>query len=226
MLIALPNPDGSFTCTLFFPFAGSPSFAELDTPEKVKQFFLEVFPDACELIPGLEHEFMRNPTGSLVTVKAFPWTYKNQLMLIGDAAHAIVPFYGQGMNCGFEDVNELDDILTATNENWEVALHQFQQQRKPNGDAILDLALHNYIEMRDLSGRKDFQLRTQIEKKIAEKFPEKFMTHYAMVTFSDLSYSEAKKRGEKHDRRRNNYTRRREEKHDGRRNNYTRRRAY
>jgi kynurenine 3-monooxygenase len=144
----------------------------------------------------LHNDFFDNPTSSLVTVKCYPWRYNNSC-LIGDAAHAIVPFYGQGMNCGFEDVNELEDILNATGENWNEALDKFQQQRKPNGDAIADLALYNYIEMRDLSGREDFQLRLKIEKKIAQAYGEKFMTHYAMVTFSDLSYSEAQRRGKK-----------------------------
>jgi kynurenine 3-monooxygenase len=146
-------------------------------------------------MPNIKKDFFENPTSSLVTIRCFPWKY-NRTCLIGDAAHAIVPFYGQGMNCGFEDVKELDEILDATSENWEVALDKFQHQRKPNSDAILDLALYNYIEMRDLSGREDFQLRLKIEKKIAAAFPDKFMTLYAMVTFSDFSYTEAKKRGE------------------------------
>lgn len=195
MMIALPNMDGSFTVTLFNAFEGKDSFGELTTNESVKKFFTTFFADAVPLMPELEKTFFENPTCSLVTIRSYPWKYKHAC-LIGDAAHAIVPFYGQGMNCGFEDVNELDEILCA-NENWDEALDKFQQQRKPNADAIAALALHNYIEMRDLSGRKDFQLRTQIEKKIAEKFGNKFMTHYAMVTFSDLSYSEAQQRGAK-----------------------------
>lgn len=196
MLIALPNTDGSFTLTLFNNLAGENSFAELTDEQSVTTFFQKFFPDALALMPDLTETFFKNPTSSLVTIRCYPWKYKNTC-LIGDAAHAIVPFYGQGMNCGFEDVNELDDLLNQHNEDWEKTLHQFQIQRKPNGDAILDLALHNYIEMRDLSGRADFQLRTQIEKRIAEAFPQKFMTHYSMVTFSDLSYHQAKLRGEK-----------------------------
>jgi kynurenine 3-monooxygenase len=196
MMIALPNMDGSFTVTLFAAFKGENSFENLTTETAVEAYFSKHFADAMALMPNLKKDFFENPTSSLVTVKCYPWRYKN-VSLIGDAAHAIVPFYGQGMNCGFEDAKELDDILTATNENWDEALEKFQVQRKPNGDAIADLALHNYIEMRDLSGRADFQLRTKIEKKIAEWFPEQFMTHYGMVTFSDLSYNEAKLRGEK-----------------------------
>lgn len=195
MMIALPNMDGSFTVTLFAPFKGENSFETVNSKKEVEEYFSRNFPDAVPLMPDLINDFFENPTSSLVTVKCFPWKYNNAC-LIGDAAHAVVPFYGQGMNCGFEDVNELDEILAATNEIWSEALSKFQQQRKPNADAIADLALYNYIEMRDLSGREDFQLRLKIEKKIAEQFPDRFMTHYSMVTFSDLSYSEAKKRGE------------------------------
>ncbi len=196
MMIALPNLDGSFTVTLFAPFKGENSFDTITDDVQVEAYFKQHFPDAVPLMPDLQKDFFENPTSSLVTVKCFPWKHGNSC-LIGDAAHAVVPFYGQGMNCGFEDVNELDEILNATTENWEEALAKFQEQRKPNADAIADLALHNFVEMRDLSGREDFQLRLKIEKKIAEKFSDKFMTHYAMVTFSDLSYAEAQKKGKK-----------------------------
>jgi kynurenine 3-monooxygenase len=196
MMIALPNLDGSFTVTLFAPFKGENSFATITDVVQADRYFKQHFPDAVSLMPDLQKDFFENPTSSLVTVKCFPWNY-NQSCLIGDAAHAIVPFYGQGMNCGFEDVSELDEILDSTNENWQEALSKFQLQRKPNADAIADLALYNFIEMRDLSGREDFQLRLKIEKKIAERFSDKFMTHYAMVTFSDLSYSEAQQKGKK-----------------------------
>ncbi len=196
MMIALPNMDGSFTVTLFNSFSGENSFEQLTDEKSVTAFFEKFFPDALSLMPDVSRHFFENPTASLVTIRCYPWRHKNTC-LIGDAAHAIVPFYGQGMNCGFEDVNELDDLMNALGEDWDTVLDTFQKQRKPNGDAILDLALHNYIEMRDLSGREDFQLRTKIEKKIAETFPDKFMTHYSMVTFSDLSYAEAKQRGEK-----------------------------
>ena len=195
MMIALPNLDGSFTVTLFAPFKGENSFETIKTDVQVDAYFKRNFTDAVPLMPGLNEAFFANPTSSLVTVKCFPWKYKSAC-LIGDAAHAVVPFYGQGMNCGFEDVQEFNAILDATKENWDEALNKLQLQRKPNADAIADLALYNFIEMRDLSGREDFQLRLKIEKKIAQRFADKFMTHYAMVTFSDLSYSEAKKRGE------------------------------
>lgn len=196
MMIALPNLDGSFTVTLFAPFKGENSFSQVTNATEVETYFKKNFADAVPLMPDLQNDFFENPTSSLVTVKSYPWRV-NQSCLIGDAAHAIVPFYGQGMNCGFEDVSELDDILTATNENWDEALAKFQEQRKPNADAIADLALYNFVEMRDLSGREDFQLRLKIEKKIAQAFSDKFMTHYAMVTFSDLSYAEAQRRGKK-----------------------------
>jgi kynurenine 3-monooxygenase len=195
MMIALPNLDGSFTVTLFAPFKGENSFDSVKTEAQVEDYFKRNFPDAIPLMPKLKEGFFANPTSSLVTIKCFPWKYNNAC-LIGDAAHAVVPFYGQGMNCGFEDVQELNTILDNTKENWDDALNKLQLQRKPNADAIADLALYNFIEMRDLSGREDFQLRLKIEKKIAQKFADKFMTHYAMVTFSDLSYNEAKKRGE------------------------------
>ena len=195
MMIALPNLDGSFTVTLFASLKGPNSFETIKTETDVAEYFGRNFPDAVPLMPDLKTDFFENPTSSLVTVKCFPWKYKNACLL-GDAAHAVVPFYGQGMNCGFEDVKELNEILDATGENWDDALNKIQYQRKPNADAIADLALYNYIEMRDLSGREDFQLRLKIEKQIAAQFPDKFMTHYSMVTFSDLSYSEAKKRGE------------------------------
>jgi kynurenine 3-monooxygenase len=195
MMIALPNLDGSFTVTLFAPFKGENSFESIKDDAGITAYFQRNFPDAVPLMPGLVNDFHSNPTSSLVTIKCFPWKYKNTC-LIGDAAHAVVPFYGQGMICGFEDVKELNDILNGADGNWQEALDKFQHQRKPNSDAIADLALHNYIEMRDLSGREDFQLRTKIERRIADNFPDKFMTHYSMVTFSDLSYSEAKRRGE------------------------------
>lgn len=200
MLIALPNPDGSFTCTLFFPFEGSPSFAELDSVEKVRAFFKEVFPNAYEMMPGLEHDFFHNPTGSLVTVKTYPWTFKNRLLLIGDAAHAIVPFYGQGMNCGFEDCVELDRLITEHNHDWSRIMPAYEQSRKPNGDAVADLALANFIEMRDLVGQPAFLLRKKIEARFSERHPEKWTPLYTMVTFSETPYSVALREGKRQDR--------------------------
>ncbi len=199
MLIALPNMDGSFTCTLFFPFEGNPSFAQLNSKEKVSAFFKEVFADAYELMPTLEDDFFNNPTGSLMTVKCFPWTWKNQVALIGDAAHAIVPFYGQGMNCGFEDCVELNDLIVKHQHDWSKIMPEYQLQRKPNSDAIADLAVANFYEMRDLVGHPDFLLRKKIEARIFDKHPEKWVPLYTMVTFNEFPYSEALSRGKKQD---------------------------
>ncbi|MEJ0054819.1 MAG: NAD(P)/FAD-dependent oxidoreductase [Bacteroidota bacterium] len=191
MLIALPNPDGSFTCTLFFPFDGNPSFNSLKTDKEIGQFFKEIFPDATALIPDLLKEFRANPSSSLVTVKCFPWL-KNKTLLIGDAAHAIVPFYGQGMNAGFEDCRVLNELLNKHNDDWNKALPEFETLRKPDADAIAQLALDNFVEMRDLVGDADFLLRKKIEAKIHQLFPEKWIPLYSMVTFhDDVRYSEA-----------------------------------
>ena len=193
MMIALPNIDGSFTCTLFTSHKGENSFEKLQTENEVEDFFQKNFPSALKHLPDLKKDFFANPIGALVTMRCFPWVYKNTA-LIGDAAHAVVPFYGQGMNCGFEDVRILDEILDTTNENWVEALDRYQRSRKPNADAIADLALYNYIEMRDLSAQPEFQLRLKIEKKIAAHFPKKFNTLYSMVTFDQVPYAEAQSR--------------------------------
>jgi len=193
MMIALPNIDGSFTCTLFASYKGENGFDKLKTEKDVEDFFQTHFPTALKHLPDLKKDFFANPTGALVTMRCFPWVYK-KTALIGDAAHAVVPFYGQGMNCGFEDVRILDEILDATNENWDEALDKYQYSRKPNADAIANLALYNYIEMRDLSAQPEFQLRLKIEKKIAAHFPDRFNTLYSMVTFDQVPYAEAQKK--------------------------------
>jgi kynurenine 3-monooxygenase len=199
MLIALPNIDGSFTCTLFFSREGEPSFASLSDKSKMKKFFEEIFPDVVPLMPTLEEDFFNNPTGSLVTVKCFPWHYKDKMCLIGDAAHAIVPFYGQGMNCGFEDCTVLDKLLNSP-DNWENIFTQFESSRKPNTDAIADMAVDNFIEMRDKVGDKKFLLRKKIEAHFSEKHPGKWIPQYTMVTFSpDIPYSDAQQGGRHHD---------------------------
>jgi kynurenine 3-monooxygenase len=191
MMIALPNPDGSFTCTLFFPFEGNPSFNTLKTKQDVALFFKDTFPDAQFLMPDLLEDFETNPTSSLVTMKCYPWV-RNKTLLIGDAAHAIVPFYGQGMNAGFEDCRILNDLLTKHSDNWENVLPEFQQLRKPDADAIAQLALDNFIEMRDLVADADFLLRKKIEAKLYELFPDKWIPLYPMVTFMDtMRYSDA-----------------------------------
>ncbi len=200
MLIALPNFDGSFTCTLFFPFEGKYSFKSLDTDEKVVAFFQEQFPDFTEMFPELIQEYHENPTSSLVMVKCDPWNYEDKILLMGDAAHAIVPFYGQGMNAGMEDCSVFMEMLADYGEDWDQLFHEFAAVRKPDGDAILELALQNYIEMRDLVGDKDFLLRKKIEKKIFEKHPTKWMPLYSQVTFSHIRYSDALSTGKKQEK--------------------------
>jgi len=196
MLIALPNPDATFTCTLFFPFEGNPSFQKLSTPEKIHSFFDESFPDAARMMPTLVEDFRDNATSSLVTVRCFPW-YKNRTLLIGDAAHGIVPFYGQGMNAGFEDCRVLNELLNSHDDQWDTILPIFQQLRKPNADAIAQLALDNFVEMRDLVGDPDFLLQKKIEARLHELFPEKWVPLYSMVTFMDtMPYADALRIGQ------------------------------
>ena len=198
MLIALPNTDGSFTCTLFFPFEGTPSFQTLDTKEKARAFFNETFADASALMPTLETDFMNNPTASLVTVKCFPWVKEDRFALIGDAAHAIVPFFGQGMNCGFEDCRVLNGLIDKHKENWKDILAEYQVLRKPDGDAIADLALNNFVEMRDKVGDPKFLLQKKIEAGFSAKHPDKWIPAYAQVTFSPhIRYNDALKNGER-----------------------------
>ncbi len=200
MLIALPNPDGSFTLTLFFPFTGETSFETLSTKEKVTDFFKSVFPDAYALMPQLLEEFFQNPSSSLVTMRCYPWV-RNKTLLIGDAAHAIVPFYGQGMNAGFEDCRVLNQLLDQFADDWDQVLPSFQEIRKPNADAIAKLALDNFVEMRDLVNDADFILRKKIESKLHELFPEKWIPLYSMVTFHEnIPYSVAYETGHKQKR--------------------------
>jgi kynurenine 3-monooxygenase len=198
MLIALPNIDGSFTCTLFFPFEGEPSFASLDTEEKVRAFFQKTFTDAYELMPALVEDFFNNPTSSLVTVRCYPWIRDDKFALIGDAAHAIVPFFGQGMNCGFEDCSVLNALMEKYEDQWEVILPEYQRLRKPDGDAIAELALNNFVEMRDKVADKKFLLQKKIESKLNQKYPHKWIPAYSQVTFSPhIRYSEALERGKR-----------------------------
>lgn len=190
MLIALPNPDKTFTCTLFFPFDGPLSFNSLKTEKDVEVFLTSTFPDAFSLMPTAIHDFLNAPASSLVTVKCFPWS-RNKTLLIGDAAHAIVPFFGQGMNAGFEDCRILNQLIDQASD-WEELFFQFQKTRKPDSDAIADLALDNFIEMRDLVGDPKFLLRKKIEAKLHQLFPDRWIPLYTMVTFrDDIRYSDA-----------------------------------
>jgi len=200
MLIALPNMDGSFTCTLFFPFEGEVSFASLDTKEKVRSFFATTFADTIPLMPTLEDDFFNNPTASLVTVKCFPWVKADKFALIGDAAHAIVPFFGQGMNCGFEDCRVLNSLVDKHADNWAAILAEYQTLRKPDADAIAELAFNNFVEMRDKVADPKFLLQKRIEAAFSKKYPDKWLPAYAQVTFSpQIRYSDALKNSIKQD---------------------------
>ncbi|MBS1536854.1 MAG: FAD-dependent monooxygenase [Bacteroidetes bacterium] len=199
MLIGLPNLDGSFTCTLFFPFEGNPSFETLKTEADVLTFFKEEFPDVIPLMPTLLEDFMNNPISSLLTVKSFPWSYSDKVLLIGDASHAILPFFGQGMNAGFEDCTVLNECLDRHPDNWETAFKEFETMRKPNADAIADLALENFVEMRDKVADPIFLRRKKIERLLQIQFSEQFTSLYSMVTFSHIPYFEAQTQGRKQD---------------------------
>jgi len=196
MLIALPNLDKSFTCTLFFPVEGPVSFDSLKTETEVEAFFNEQFADAVPLLPQLKTEFFENPTSSLVTVRCDPWV-KGNTALIGDAAHAIVPFYGQGMNSGFEDCHVFAQLLDKHGSINDALLAEYQALRIPDGNAIADLALYNFIEMRDKVADDKFILQKKIEKRLNESYPNQWVPLYSMVTFSDYRYSEAIARGDK-----------------------------
>lgn len=199
MMIALPNIDGSFTCTLFFPYEGEISFASIKDEPAAKAFFQEYFADVVTLMPNYLHDYLNNPVGSLVTVKCFPWVYKNSLALIGDAAHAIVPFYGQGMNCSFEDCIVLDACIEKGGDNWEQIFENYQSLRKPNADAIAHLAQQNFVEMRDKVGDAAFLHRKHVEHDLVEHFGSMFKSQYELVTFSLEPYSFALAQGKVND---------------------------
>lgn len=194
MLIALPNPDKTFTCTLFFPFEGEKSFESLNTNNRVGEFFEEVFPDAKKHIPNLLDQYESNPTSSLVTIRCSPWNYK-RCMVIGDAAHAIVPFYGQGMNAAFEDCRLFLEMGEEVSFDWDQLLPKFAKSRKKDADAIADLALRNFIEMRDQVADDLFLERKKAESEINRTLGDDWIPLYSMVTFSDLPYSRAKEKG-------------------------------
>lgn len=198
MLIALPNLDGSFTVTLFLSNHGEISFDSLDSDEKVISFFNEYFPDTLYAMPDLVQDFNSNPVGRLGTLKCYPWHYKDKCLLMGDAAHAIVPFYGQGMNASFEDVTILDEILSK-DEEWLSVFEKYQSQRKENTDAIADLALDNFYEMRDHVDDEAFVQKRKIETQLEQQFPS-YYSKYSMVTFNEnMPYASAMKKGRKQD---------------------------
>ncbi len=197
MMIALPNPDKSFTCTLFFPFEGPNSFAKLDDGPALRRFFEEEFPDTVPLMPDFESEFFTNPTSSLVTIRCFPWVMEDKVALLGDAAHAIVPFFGQGMNAAFEDCTvfaELLDGYEGGKIDWGVLFDRFQRARKPQAEAIADMALENFVEMRDKVADEEFLLAKQIEGQLGKLVPG-YRTRYELVSFSRVPYAEAYQTG-------------------------------
>jgi kynurenine 3-monooxygenase len=200
MLIALPNIDGTFACILFLPFEGPVSFQQIDLSGDVKRFFDTQFPDAAALMPHLEENYSANPVGSMVTIKCAPWHAAGRFLLLGDAAHAIVPFFGQGLNCSFEDVTVLLEVLDRRGDDWGRVFSEFEQARKPNTDAIADLALENFVEMRHRVADPHFLFRKKTELLLEEKFPQRFVPKYSMVTFHRIPYSAALSRGLVQDR--------------------------
>jgi kynurenine 3-monooxygenase len=200
MLIALPNFDGSFGCIFFFPFTGEESFASLNTGEKVLGFFKEQFPDVVPLMPNLLENYFSNPTGAMVTIKCDPWHVRDKALLLGDAAHAIVPFFGQGVNCAFEDCTYLAECIDQHGADWPTVFSAFEKLRKVNTDAIADLALENFIEMRDRVADPDFLLRKKVEHALERKYPGLFVPKYSMVTFHRVPYRVALARGRLQDR--------------------------
>jgi kynurenine 3-monooxygenase len=201
MMIALPNMEGDFTCTLFMSHnKGERNLDQLTTKEAVINFFQEIMPDALPLMPTLLDDFFSHPTGNLLTIKCFPWNIGGKALLIGDAAHAMVPFFGQGMNCCFEDCYYFDTLLEKYGADWGKIFTEFSNIRKENADAISDLAVENFIEMRDLVAHKDFILKKKADVLLEERFPESFIPKYSMVTFHRIPYELAMKRGQIQDR--------------------------
>jgi len=200
MLIALPNVDGTFGCILFLPFDAEVSFAALDSQAKVEAFFAKQFPDALVLMPNLSENFFANPTGAMVTIKCSPWHLDGKALLLGDAAHAIVPFFGQGMNCAFEDCTYLLELLDRLGPDFPRLFSEFERLRKADTDAIADLAIENFVEMRDRVADPRFLFRKKVELALENKYPGTFVPKYAMVTFHRTPYSIAAARGAVQDR--------------------------
>jgi kynurenine 3-monooxygenase len=200
MMIALPNPDGSFTCTLFWEFEGARSFATTKTDDDVRRVFGEEFPDAVPLMPTLLEDFKNNPTGSLVTIRCAPWYYRDRVCLLGDAAHAVVPFYGQGMNAAFEDCVVLDECLDKFPDNRERAFAKYFESRKENADALADLAIGNFIEMRDKTASRTFRAKKKLDHLLEAALPGTYLPLYTMVTFTRIPYAQAARRARLQDR--------------------------
>jgi kynurenine 3-monooxygenase len=200
MLIALPNFDGSFTCTLFMPFENHEHcFNNLTSKEKVNNFFKSVFPDFFEMMPNIADAWEDHPLSSLAIIRCFPWT-NGKAALMGDAAHATVPFFGQGMNAGFEDCSALYSLMKKHNENWAEIFKEYELIRKPNGDAVQDLSMLNYIVMRDKVADPVFLLQQKVERRMAELYPGSYFPMYSMVSFSDIEYNVALNKGKEQDK--------------------------
>jgi kynurenine 3-monooxygenase len=200
MMIALPNPDGSFTCTLFWEFKGPRSFESTQADDEIRRFFDDEFPDAVPLMPALLEDYRENPTGSLVTIRCAPWFHKDKVALVGDAAHAVVPFYGQGMNAAFEDCVVLDECLAQFPDNRERAFAEYFSRRKENADALADLAVENFIEMRDKTASRVFRAKKKLDHALEGLLPGIYQPLYAMVTFTRLPYAKAARRARLQDR--------------------------
>jgi kynurenine 3-monooxygenase len=195
MLIALPNTDGSFTATLFLPNEGEESFGAITDSAAVHQLFERRFADALRLMPNLDEQFFSNPTGRLSTIRCWPWHFGDHALILGDAAHAIVPFHGQGMNAAFEDCSALDACLGSYGQNWRRIFESFARERKPSADAIADMALENYVEMRSSVRDPKFQLKKELSFRLEERHPDRFIPRYSMVMFHLIPYAEAQRRG-------------------------------
>jgi kynurenine 3-monooxygenase len=200
MLIALPNIDGTFACILFLPFEGADGFDGLHKQEQVVRFFESRFPDVAPLMPQLADNYFANPTGVMVTIKCSPWHVEGRALLLGDAVHAIVPFFGQGLNCGFEDCTYLMELIDRHGADWARVFAEFEKGRKVDADAIADMAIENFTEMRDRVGDARFLFRKKVELALEAKYPKVFVPKYAMVTFHRIPYSVAQARGVVQDR--------------------------
>ncbi|MEA2695144.1 MAG: kynurenine 3-monooxygenase [Acidobacteriota bacterium] len=190
MLIGFPNLDRSFTFSLHMPYTGEPSFASIRTREDLLALFRSAFPDALPLMPTLVEDFFGRPEAAMVTIRCLPWTFRDRVALIGDSAHAIVPSYGQGANSGFEDCSVLYDCLRASG-TWLAAFEEYEKQRLPNAEAIADLALEHFSELRDKVGDPEFLLRKEIERRINERYPDRYTPLYSLISFTNLPYAEA-----------------------------------
>lgn len=194
MMIALPNPDRSFTCTLFWPTGGTNAFAALTSPAAIEKHFAANYPDVVALAPNLVDDYLHNPVGVLGTVRCAPWHAYGRVGLLGDAAHAIVPFYGQGANCAFEDVVELDRILDETGDDWDRALPAFEARRREHTEAIAQMALENFVEMRDKVASPVFQARKKVEHALERALPGRYVSRYELVSFSTTPYAQVQRR--------------------------------